>query len=499
MGRLDLTFLGLALPAIAAATFGSLNPGNICETLSTNLPGLVAFPNTTLYDQEVSGYWSKRQAELRPSCLVTPRSAQDVSKAVKVLTSRNAKFTVKAGGHTGYPSSNIEDGVTIDLVFMNEIKVFADRKTVTVGPGNRWVNLAEALDPLGLAVVGGRASTVGVSGLLLGGGISYFTGIYGWACDNVKLFEVVTSSGDIIQATATKNKDLFWALRGGGGSNFGIVTRFDLLTFEQGELWASSLILPGALNTTLIPALQNYAVNTIKSDPSAHQYYVMMYYPAYGGFIILSDQFHPSAKSLPDVFKPLHQVPAAAVLSNHTRLSNVTQLTRDIENANVARQNFAVTSVKATSAQLILDYVKIWEEQVLRVVSAVNGKRVQPLLVVQIVPENVLELMQQNGGNALGIKPSDGPLFLVQSNWEWDDASLDGLIEAESKKLIDEYDRIAKQRGLWKGYVYMNYASRWQDVYKSYGVLNEARLKLIALKYDPLGRFRSLWKGYFKL
>ena len=457
----------------------------------------MTFPNTPLYLQE-STYWSNRQAELQPSCFVTPRTAQDVSKAVKIITSRNTPFTVKGGGHTGYTGgSNIQDGVTIDLLYMKEVKVSKDRKTVTVGPGNRWVDIYEQLDPLGLSVVGGRADTVGVSGLTLGGGISYFSGSYGWACDNVKLYEVVTASGDILTATPTTNKDLYWALRGGGGSNFGIVTRFDIRSFDQGELWASSLILPGAFNTSFIPLIQDFAVNGVKRDPLAHQYFVMAYSADFGGYLILSDQFHPSAKTIPEPFKPLHQF--APVFSNNTRLANVTQLSRDIHVPGGHRQNFAVTSVAATSAQLFIDYTQMWKELVDRMLVKAAGSHLLPLLVIQPIPTHIIELMQVNGGNALGLKPSDGPLMLVQLSFEWSDPALDATLETEANNMINKFNQVAKQRGLYKGFIYMNYASRLQDVYASYGLPNALKLKLIALKYDPFGRFKSLWRGYFKL
>lgn len=79
-------------------------------------------------------------------------------------------FAVKSGGHGKFcGESSINDGILIDLAQLNGIKVAEDRSTVTVGPGNRWYDVYAAIEPLGITVVGGRASTVGVGGFLLGG------------------------------------------------------------------------------------------------------------------------------------------------------------------------------------------------------------------------------------------------------------------------------------------------------------------------------------------
>ena len=196
------------------------------------LPGKVTVPHTSGYAAHNS-YWSTRQSELTPNCFVSPSSKTQVSKALKVIRTLKVPFTVKSGGHVPFPSSNIDTGIVIDLVNLNEIKLSQDKSVVSVGPGNRWTNVAEVLDPEGLAVVGGRVGDIGVSGLTLGGGISWFSGKYGWACDNVRAYEVVLADGRIVVATSEQNADLYKALRGGGGPNFGIVTRFDLETFEQ--------------------------------------------------------------------------------------------------------------------------------------------------------------------------------------------------------------------------------------------------------------------------
>lgn len=110
-----------------------------------------------------------------------------------MLTSRvtQCKFAVKSGGHAAFAgASNIEGGVTLDLRKLNQIVVSADKKQTAVGAGNVWYDVYTKLQPMGLTVIGGRVSAIGVGGLTLGGGISFFSNRYGWACDNVNNYQV---------------------------------------------------------------------------------------------------------------------------------------------------------------------------------------------------------------------------------------------------------------------------------------------------------------------
>lgn len=101
------------------------------------------------------------------------------------------KFAVKSGGHGAFSgASNINGGVTVDLKHLNQLSVSHDQTEAAVGAGNVWSNVYNYLDPLGLTVIGGRVSNIGVGGLTLGGGISFFSGSYGWACDNVNNYQV---------------------------------------------------------------------------------------------------------------------------------------------------------------------------------------------------------------------------------------------------------------------------------------------------------------------
>lgn len=107
--------------------------------------------------------------------------------------------------------------------------------TIDVSPGMTWYDVDTALDPYGLAAIGGRMKTIGVPGLTLIGGVHYFINKYGFAMDNVVSYDVVLGNGTQVIASATQNPDLFWALKG-GANNFGIVTKFSLKTYSVPQI-----------------------------------------------------------------------------------------------------------------------------------------------------------------------------------------------------------------------------------------------------------------------
>jgi len=103
---------------------------------------------------------------------VTPRSAEEVSAALKIIKRHNSKFAVKSGGHAPFTgASSIVDGVTIDLQRLNHLEIVGDDQEplVKFGPGLRWKEVYEKLESQGLTMLGGRAGGVGVGGLVLGG------------------------------------------------------------------------------------------------------------------------------------------------------------------------------------------------------------------------------------------------------------------------------------------------------------------------------------------
>ena len=127
-------------------------------------------------------------------------------------------------------AAGITNGVLISTQKLDSMHLTNSQKTAHLGPGLRWGAVYDWISLYNLGVVGGRYDPVGVSRLLLGGGINYFGSQYGWATNGVSNFKVVLANSLIVDANARSNPGLFWTLKG-GSSNFGIVTRFDLITF----------------------------------------------------------------------------------------------------------------------------------------------------------------------------------------------------------------------------------------------------------------------------
>jgi FAD/FMN-containing dehydrogenase len=157
---------------------------------------------------------------------VQPRSAAEVAQAVKALASAGQQFAVRSSGLAQYSRANdIDSGVTIDLGLMIWTRNKPEVETVDVGPGGRWRDVYTELRPHKRVVASGREGDVGATGLLLGGGSTFFTASLSFACDNVFAYEVVLVNGSISTANSAQNQDLFAALKG-GSCNFGIVTNF---------------------------------------------------------------------------------------------------------------------------------------------------------------------------------------------------------------------------------------------------------------------------------
>lgn len=163
----------------------------------------------------------------RPALIARCGDARDVSVAVCFARDRRLPVSVYGGGHNVTGNAVCEHGVTVDLRPMKAVQIDAEARTCRVQAGLTWGELDAATQQHGLAVTGGRMSTTGLGGLVLGGGSGWIERSCGYTVDSLRSLELVTADGRILTASETENPDLFWGSRGGGG-NFGVATSFEL-------------------------------------------------------------------------------------------------------------------------------------------------------------------------------------------------------------------------------------------------------------------------------
>jgi FAD binding domain/Berberine and berberine like len=175
---------------------------------------------------------------------VAVRHTEDVVAAVNFARDHNLRLVVKGGGHSYQGTSNAADSLLIWTRQMQEIILHdafvADgcagtepRPAVTIEAGARWLPTYNAVTTkAGRYVQGGGCATVGVAGLIQSGGFGSFSKNYGLAAASLLQAEIVTADGKVLIANSSTNSDLFWALKGGGGGSFGVVTKVTLATYE---------------------------------------------------------------------------------------------------------------------------------------------------------------------------------------------------------------------------------------------------------------------------
>jgi FAD/FMN-containing dehydrogenase len=206
------------------------------------LEGRIVLPGEHDYDRLRRTASFNARFERSPQAIVECASAGDVQLALDFASNADLDVAVRAGGHDVLASSTT-DGLIVDLHRLSSIEW--QGPSVRVGAGVRTGQLSAATAQRDRVTPLGCNPAVGVSGLTLGGGLGWFIGTHGAACDAVSRATVVTASGNVLEASATQHPDLFWALRGGGG-NFGIVTEWQYETYPISDLIAGTVVYPGA-------------------------------------------------------------------------------------------------------------------------------------------------------------------------------------------------------------------------------------------------------------
>ncbi len=188
------------------------------------LDGRIVLPGDDGWDA-ARAVWNG-MIDRQPAAVLQAASPEDVAAGIEAAKAHGLTLAVRGGGHGVAGTGTIEDGLVIDLGRMDEVGVNPGTRVVTVGGGATLGDLDRGTMGYRTSVPAGVVSTTGVGGLTVGGGMGWLTRAYGLSVDNLLDVHLVTAAGEQVHASAQHNRDLFWGVRG-GGSNFGVVTRFE--------------------------------------------------------------------------------------------------------------------------------------------------------------------------------------------------------------------------------------------------------------------------------
>lgn len=335
----------------------------------------------------------------------------------------------------------------------------------------------------------------------------------GFGCHGIVNYEVVLSNGTILDVNKSSHPSLFWALRL-GGTNYGVVTRFDMETVPQGKVWGGSQFHQMSYGPALLENLVDY---TKKSNEDGK------------GMSVVAFAWNPTAKDYivhtPHVY--LHPTPYPPLFANlklFKPLVDTMNITTVVEMAALLGDGFPQGGrTKSSTLTVRLDAKLPWDIHSMgrnifdEVMSKTEGATYA--VVVQPMSQRMIEAGKRNGGDPTMLEKEDGDLFgmlprngillTVANIWTlavvliftfWTSPSDDAIMTRKTMELARWSEDAARSRGLLHPFVYANYAGDHQDVMgKSVSRENMAQMRKIRDMYDEHHVFKELWNGGFKL
>jgi len=204
------------------------------EQLSKTLVGTISLPQDSGYAQDRTTFMSAFQHF--PQIIIHCENFADVVRSIRFSREVGLKPVCRSGGHStaGY---SVNDQMVIDVSAINYVRVDPDAQVAWIGAGANFAQIYATLDLYGLHLPGGDCETVGIAGYMQGGGYSLTSLMFGMNCDQVAGFQMALADGRIVKASRDENPDLFWAVRGGTGNNFGVLLEIEYRLRKLGELW----------------------------------------------------------------------------------------------------------------------------------------------------------------------------------------------------------------------------------------------------------------------
>jgi FAD/FMN-containing dehydrogenase len=221
------------------------------------LTGRIVRPGDSDYDAARGNF--NGRFSLRPGAVVFAATTADVANAVLWARANNQPLRPRSGRHSYEAYSLCDSGVVIDVSAMNSIAYDSMTGRARIGAGCDLITIYDGLAKSGVTLATGSCASLGIGGVALGGGIGVLARKFGLTCDQLVSADIVTADGKTVTASASNAPDLFWALRGGGGGNFGVVTSFEFNVQPVGDVAIYNVFWTAADFPAVMRAWQGFA------------------------------------------------------------------------------------------------------------------------------------------------------------------------------------------------------------------------------------------------
>ena len=258
-----LTRRALVASGVLASSGMAAEVSRPAATARIRTQSAASLPESTIWPSDPAYEEARRTFNLRlsryPVAITYCPTPDDVSRSILWSRQNDVPLSIRSGGHGYEGYAVLDDALVIDLSEMNQIEVDLEQGTATVGAGVRLIDLYRRLWDYGMTVPAGTCPGVGIAGLTLGGGIGFLSRQFGLTCDNLLSVELVAADGSLVRTSRDEQPDLFWALRGGGGGNFGVVTSFTFLLTPIAEVTTVTISWPWDDAAAILAAWQDTA------------------------------------------------------------------------------------------------------------------------------------------------------------------------------------------------------------------------------------------------
>ncbi|HYZ29291.1 MAG TPA: FAD-binding oxidoreductase [Thermoleophilaceae bacterium] len=411
----------------------------------------------------------------RPAAVAIPETVEDIVEVVRYARSNGLRVAGQSTGHNAHTlAPGLAQTVLVKTHRMRRVQIDADSRVARVEPGTLWMDVTYPAGEYGLAPLAGSSPDVGVAGYVLGGGISWLARKYGLATNSVIAIELVNADGEHIRASSVENSDLFWALRGGGGS-FGIVTSIELRLFPVQELYAGWLIFPMERAEEVLNAWREWVEHVPDEVTSI-------------GRLL---QVPP----LPDIPEPLRGrrlvVVEAAMIMDEAAAS---KLLKPLRKLGPEIDTFA-TKPAAELQELHMDPPQpvpgLGDHMLLRDLTPAGIEKVVAVAGAGS-PSPLVSVEFRHLGGALGrVEPGNGATAMLDAGFAMFAVGLtmDPVMTAAVRAYLPVVTQALARYD--SGREYLNFAEQRTDVRRLWPADTYRRLRAVKAEHDPLDIFRS--------